>query len=119
MYLDMENSIEDYIVSKETNEIIGLINVCKDPNVPFLYSGKIIENKFPEDLILVLNEYVDAVNELTFSTLDEIESRINFYKLYLKSRDISIFLPHIDEDNLDISFYTKYPSSQGFLDSYP
>ncbi|MWP50402.1 MULTISPECIES: hypothetical protein [unclassified Gilliamella] len=115
----MEQNIKDYIISKRNNKILGFIEVYKDPKIPFLYSGKIIQNNFPKELVLMLDEYVNAVNDLTFSILDEIEEEISKYNLYLDNRNIKIFLPHIDEENQEISFYTKYPSSSGFLDNSP
>lgn len=116
---NMEQIIKDYIISKENNKILGFIEVHKDPKIPFLYSGKIIQNNFPKELVLILDDYVNAVNDLIFSILDELEEDISKYNLYLDNRNVKIFLPHIDEENQEISFYIKYPSFNGFLDNYP
>lgn len=115
----MEKYIKDHILSKRNNKILGFVEVYKDSKIPFLYSGKIVQNNFPKELVLILDNYVNAVNDLTFSILDEIEEEINKYDLYLDNRNIKIFLPYIDEENQEIFFYTKYPSSSGFLDDYP
>ena len=62
----MEKNIKDHILSKRNNKILAFIDVYKDSKIPFLYSGKIVQNNFPKELVLILDNYVNAVNDLTF-----------------------------------------------------
>ena len=73
----MEKNIKDHILSKRNNKILAFIDVYKDSKIPFLYSGKIVQNNFPKELVLILDNYVNAVNDLTFSIFDEIKEEIN------------------------------------------
>ena len=62
----MEKNIKDHILSKRNNKILGFVDVYKDSKIPFFYSGKIVQNNFPKELVLILDNYVNAVNDLTF-----------------------------------------------------
>lgn len=113
----MSEEIKDYIYSCSESRVFATVYVKKSAENEFEYLGEIIENEFPEPLINAINEFHDAVEDLTFSVLDEIEDRIYGYDLELKDTQVKIHGISINGNS--ISFFTKYPSGSGYQDSRP
>ncbi len=107
--------MNDYILSN--NKEIAMIDVDKSNEHPFEYTGIILKNNFPDQLITLLNDFHKAIEEGTFSTVDEIETAIYNYNLRLKKAGIAIH--HLVIKGNRISFYSKYPTGQGFVDERP
>ncbi|MEN7547383.1 hypothetical protein AAG747_05665 [Rapidithrix thailandica] len=107
----------DYIISKKNNTIIAVIEIQSIDNDKVGYKAKLIENHFPKELLSLIGEFHKTVDSLEFSLLDSIESRIQAYQLYLRDLNLKIFDLLIEGQN--ISFYSKYPTANGFIDNYP
>lgn len=55
---------------------------------------------------------------MALSLLDEVEEEISKFDIRLMTMNEKVFCLVI-EDKHNISFFTKYSTSSGFLDSYP
>jgi hypothetical protein len=108
----------DWIISGTTGAIYAQVDLLKDDGANYFYSGKIIQNNMPDKLTSLINEYDELVAGCSLSLLDAIEEDIYKYDLRLKLLNTKVFNLVIKEGE-KINFFTKYPTSQGFLDSYP
>ncbi|TYQ16999.1 UNVERIFIED_CONTAM: hypothetical protein Cloal_3590 [Acetivibrio alkalicellulosi] len=113
----MKEIITDYIFSGKTKEIYALVSVCRNPENQFEYSGEIIDNNFPPELLRLIKEYHHAIDEMLFSIVENIEDKIYYYELKLKERNTPTHCLYID--NLKISFFTHYPTAKGYLCNRP
>lgn len=110
----------DSIYSKKLNRVLATVVLEKHPTTPYYYTGEIKENNVPEHLVKMIKKYTQAVNEMTFSVLDRIEYQIQEYEIVLLDNDIPIYQLGLDIKSIGrISFFTKYPTGQGYLDEYP
>ena len=110
--------MRDWIISGRTGEIYAEVDILKDERIDYFYSGKIIKYAMPNELMKLIDEYEELVSGCVISLLDEIEEEIYKYDLRLKLLNIKIFNVFIKDKNI-IEFFTKYPTSKGFLDAYP
>ncbi len=108
----------DWIISGKTGEVYAEIDLLKVEKIDYFFSGKIIRHNMPDSLILLIKEYDELVAGCSLSLLDEVEESIYSYDLQLKLLKTRIFNLTI-RGNLEIDFFTKYPTSKGFLDFYP
>ena len=83
------------IISKESDEVVAVIEVFSKNGLKI--QAKIIENKFPPNLVDLINNSIVAANELSFAVFDEIESEISSYKLFLKELNTEIFDLYIND----------------------
>ncbi|TGB62882.1 hypothetical protein [Escherichia sp. E4736] len=110
--------MKDYIISFRENEKYALIEYNRVDKFDYYYEGVIIESYFPEEIIFLIEERNGIIDDMAISLLDEIEEKLYSYNIGLKESGSMIFdIEIIDGDK--ISFFTKYPSSQGYLDRYP
>ncbi|WP_294615410.1 hypothetical protein [uncultured Gilliamella sp.] len=110
--------MKDYIISFRNNQKYALIEYTKVDKFDYYYEGVIIESHFPEEITFLIAECNGIINEMALSLLDEIEEKLYSYHIGLKENGSLIFDIEIIDGN-KISFFTKYPSSQGYLDKYP
>ncbi len=110
--------MKDYIISFRENKKYALIEYNKVDRFDHYYEGVIIESYFPEEIIFLIEERNGIIDDMAISLLDEVEEKLYSYHIGLKDNGSMIFDIEIVDGN-KISFFTKYPSSQGYLDSYP
>ena len=113
------NELFDCIINGVSGQQYAQIEVSKHPKIENYYCGKIVENHFPDDLINLTIEYYYSANECIFSVLDAILKKISIYKLTLRDRNIEIYIPFIDREASEITFYTKFPTGNGYLENEP
>ncbi|MWP61169.1 hypothetical protein [Gilliamella sp. Pas-s25] len=110
--------MKDYIISFRDKQRYALIEYNKIDKFDYYYEGVIIESNFPEEVIFFINECHATINDMAISLLDEIEKKLYLYDIGLEKNCSRIFdIQFIDKNK--ISFFTKYPSSRGYLDKYP
>lgn len=110
--------MKDYIISFRENERYALIEYNRVDKFDHYYEGVIIEYYFPEIITSLIEERNGIIDDMAISLLDEVEEKLYSYHIGLKENGSLIFdIEIIDRDK--ISFFTKYPSSQGYLDRYP
>ncbi|AYH04269.1 hypothetical protein [Pectobacterium parmentieri] len=110
--------MKDYIISFRENEKYALIEYNRVDKFYHYYEGVIIESYFPERITSLIEERNGIIDDMAISLLDEVEAKLYSYHIGLKENGSLIFdIEIIDGDK--ISFFTKYPSSQGYLDRYP
>lgn len=108
----------DNIISSTGNIDFALINnIQKHPEIEYYYEAKLIENLFPQELIDLCKDFYECVDSFSMVIADEIEDEIRKYQLRLKYNNTKIFRLEIKSDH--VTFFTKYPTSKGFLDDYP
>ncbi|EHR8838585.1 hypothetical protein ABJ851_004271 [Shigella flexneri] len=110
--------MKDYIFSNKNNEIYATIDFKKREDIDYYYEGRIIEFNFPDHLYNLIIDYDEIIKAVAISLLDEVVDEISKYDLRLVGMNEKVFNLVI-EDKQKISFFTKYPTSSGFLDSYP
>lgn len=110
--------MKDFIVSGKTGETYAVVELRKDKNIEFFYEGDILEYQFPAILADLIDEHDELISGFSIALLDEVEEKIYEYELRLKLSNTKIFSPCIKEKKL-ITFFTKYPTSRGFVDDYP
>ncbi|MFC4158653.1 hypothetical protein [Chitinimonas lacunae] len=110
--------MQDFIVSGKTGEVYAEVDIFEDDSMAHFYGGEILDYRFPAELANLVAAYDEAVNTMTLGTLDELESKIYAYDLRLKEMGCKIFDLYIEDKEL-VTFFTKYPSGDGFLDDYP
>lgn len=110
--------MKDWIVSYRDKERYALITYEKIDKFDHYYEGVIIESDFPKEVVFLINECNSIIDEMAISLLDEIEKELYSYDIRLEKNRSKIFdIQFTDESK--ISFFTKYPSSRGYLDKYP
>ncbi|OCG17731.1 hypothetical protein A9G45_08180 [Gilliamella sp. HK2] len=110
--------VKDYIVSFRDKQRYALIEYKKIEKFDHYYEGVIIESHFPKAVTFFINECNLIINDMAISLLDEIEEKLYSYDIGLENSCSRIFdIEFIDKNK--ISFFTKYPSSRGYLDKYP
>jgi len=108
----------DTIFSRKNKQAYAVVDYSQDEEIEFYFRGRIIESSFPAELLALIEEYNGIVDDMALSLVDEVEEKIYAYDLGLKARDSRIF--NISIKNKDeISFFTKYPTGNGFRDEYP
>jgi hypothetical protein len=110
--------MKDYIISFRDKQRYALIEYKKIEKFDHYYEGVIIESNFPKEVIFFINERNSIINDIAISLLDEIEEKLYSYDIGLEKNCSRIFdIAFIDKNK--IFFFTKYPSSRGYLDKYP
>ncbi|POP44313.1 hypothetical protein CHU32_02590 [Superficieibacter electus] len=109
--------MKDYIFSFKENKEYALIEYNKIDKIDYYYEGVIIDANFPEEILYLINECNEIIKNMAISLLDEVELNLYSHDIGLKENGSRIFDVEIDGNN--ISFFTKYPSSDGYLDRYP
>jgi hypothetical protein len=107
----------DRILSKH-GEVIAVIDYRADEDIPYCFSARILENRFPQELVALIDEYNSLVDEGALSLLDEVEERIYAYGLRLTEREEKLFCIRLD-DEASMWFFTRYPTGGGFASDYP
>lgn len=110
--------MRDWIISDKTGETYAEVEIRRDERIDYFYTGEIVQYKFPSDLANLIDEYSELVSACVLSLLDEVEEKIYSYDLKLKLLGTNIFSPCIKE-KATITFFTKYPTGNGFLDDHP
>jgi hypothetical protein len=110
--------MRDWIISGRTGEIYAEVDILKDEKIEYFYCGSIIKSSMPNELVKLIDEYEELVSGCVISLLDEVEEEIYKYDLRLKLLNAKIFNVSIKYKNI-IEFFTKYPTSKGFVDAYP
>jgi hypothetical protein len=108
----------DNIISYAGNINFALIkDIRKHPEIEYYYEATLIENSFPQELIDLCKDFYECIDSFSMVIADEIEDEIRNYQLKLKYNDVKIFRLEIKSDH--VTFFTKYPTSEGFFDDYP
>lgn len=110
--------MKDYILSNKNNEVYATIEFKKREDIAYCYEGQIVEFNFPDDLYNLIIDYDEIIKAMAISLLEEVEEEISKYDLRLLKMNEKVF-DLVIENKQKISFFTKYPTSSGFLDSYP
>lgn len=113
----MDDVIKDYIYSGRMKEDFAFVQVKRNQKNIFEYTGIIIVNMIPPSLAAIIKDYHNAIDNYLFSILDELEDKIYYYDLQLKKSHQKIH--HLSIYNNTISFFIRYPSSNGYLESRP
>jgi hypothetical protein len=113
----MKGKITDYIYSSKSNKDYALVKVYKNPGNEFEFIGEININKFPPELLALIKEYHDALDKMMFPVVEGIEDKIFSYDLKLKQSNIPIYCLSIDNEK--ISFFSQYPTANGYLNERP
>ncbi len=111
------SAVFDCIFSNKYEKIYASLDCCKEKGGEYYYSGLLVEQNFPDRLLFLINEYNDLVSGMVLSLLDEVEEEIYGYDLMLKNSGARLFNLSFEEGNR-ITFFTRYPTSQGFRDHY-
>jgi len=109
----------DYIYSALLNENIAEISITKNKQSDFFYNGEFLISNFPAKLISLIDDYWDCVDSFALSLLDEIVEEIMLYQLKLVRNDKKIFQLELKNNCTAVTFFTKNPTSEGFMDDYP
>lgn len=107
----------DCIASKD-GEVFAVIDYRPDEDIPYCFFGKILENRFPEALVALIDEYNALVDGCVLSLLDEVEDRIHAYGLRLVERGERLYVVRLD-DAASMWFATRYPTADGFVADFP
>lgn len=107
----------DRILSKH-GEVIAVIDYRADEDIPYCFFARVLENRFPQELVALIDEYNGLVDDCVLSLLDEVEQRIQAYGLRLAERDEKLFSIRLDNEAF-MRFCTRYPTGHGFMPDYP
>lgn len=107
----------DRIASKD-GEVFAVIDYRADEDIPYCFFGRILENRFPTELVALIDEYNALVDGCVLSLLDEVEARIHAYGLRLVERGEKLFSVRLD-DAASMWFFTRYPTGSGFVADFP
>ncbi|WBF46018.1 hypothetical protein [Serratia rubidaea] len=110
--------MRDYIFSLRDNERYALIEYKRSDKFEHYYEGVIVENNFPKKITSLIDERNGVIEDMAISLLDDVEEELYSYDISLECNGSRIFDIEITDGN-KISFFTKYPSSHGYLDKYP
>lgn len=105
------------IKSNKVENVFVEINVTSEDRTHHEMTGVILENNFPEELIQSIYDFHQAIDEFAFSVVDIFEQEIQWYDLRLEPSGKRIF--DVKLSGAEISFLTKFPTANGFLDEYP
>ena len=103
---------KDFIISNENK--FAEIEITAETRIKYYFSGKIIQNDFPVELIELIDEYNAYIDQLSFSLIDPILDKIKMYNLKLNLNAEKIFNPKFSIDKKIIYFFKKYPTSTVF-----
>lgn len=109
---------EDRIISinkKYINEYLRITDIVQQNQ--YFYKALIIENHFSLEIKNVIKDYWECVSLFSISLSDELEEKLKEYNFALEYSDIKIF--DIELDKNYVTFFSKYPTPKGFLDTYP
>lgn len=98
------------IISRKLGEKVAIIESISEDKLTI--KTKIVENKFPLLLIDLMNDSIEAANELSLALFDDLQNEINSYDFFLKESCISIFNLYINKDilkfNVDESDMSRF-----------
>lgn len=109
--------MKDCIVDKD-GAVIARIDYRAHENIPHYFSASIAEYAVPDDLAALLDSYSAILDGGLITLLDDVEAAIYQFDLRLLEAGSRIFNVEI-KDRKRVNFFTKYPTSDGFVDSYP
>ncbi|WP_172251370.1 hypothetical protein [Saccharibacillus deserti] len=113
----MDHAQKDYIISGSRAERYACIEYAPSHEIEYYCYGRMIENRMPARLEWLLHEHGELVRQVVLTLLDDVEEEIRTYDLRLESTGQKIFdLTIIGED---LSFFTRYALSDGYLEQYP
>lgn len=110
--------MKDWIVSGKTGEVYAEVDIRENEGIEYCYTGEIVGYNFTSELADLIDEYDELVSKCALSLLDEVEEKIYSYDLKLRILDKRIFSPSIKQKKT-ITFFTKYPTGNGFVDTHP
>lgn len=110
--------MKDWIVSGKTGEMYAAVDIGGQDGMDFFYTGDIVQYNFPIELASLIDQYDELVRSCALTLLDEVEEKIYSYDLKLRILDKRIFSPSIKHKST-ITFFTKYPTGKGFIDTHP
>lgn len=99
----MADLIQDYIVSGSRNERYVRIEYAHSRELEDYCHGKVLEQRFPDRLAWLLNEYEQLVQHFVVTLMDDVEEEIQTYDLHLESTGQRIYTIMLLEDQ--ISFF--------------
>lgn len=82
----------------------------------YCYRASIIENHLSDRLQNLLRTFWEDVNNFSMALVDQDEELIQDYQLSLFDKETKVFRVEIVEEY--VYFFSKYPTSDGFLDDY-
>lgn len=110
--------IDEIVMTKNGNtESIARIEYRESDEYPFSYRGNLLSDKFSARLKELINEYHELVAGAALTLLDDVEQEIYSFNLHLK--EAGFMLHAITFKGDEVSFFSKYPSGQGFMDHHP
>ena len=108
---------EDCIVSLNCkNEYLKITIMAKEEQ-QYFYKALIVEDHFSQKLKDLIGELWECVDLFSMSLVDDLEEEIKKYNLVLQKSKTKIFSVELKNDC--VTFFSKYPTSNGFLDDYP
>ena len=114
----MSKNIKSLVIkSNKVENVFVHINVTSENKARYEMTGVILENNFPEELIQSIYDFHQAIDEFSFSVVDIFEEEIQWYDLRLEPSGKRIF--DVKLNGTEISFLTKFPTANGFVDEYP
>lgn len=84
---ESEEEMRDKIYSESDKRIFAIIDIYDEQKTENGYNCKILEDHFPEELKLLIQEYIELANDQCFSLLDPIEEQINLFEMKLVEKD--------------------------------
>jgi hypothetical protein len=111
--------MKDNIIIKHP-EVAILVTIEYEPEEgsPYYFIGEIISGVFPDIIKSLLIEQDELIDGCSLSLLVPVEEEIYAYGISLEKLNQPIFRIRLLGDT-GISFFTKYPTSKGFVDNYP
>lgn len=110
--------MKDFIISGKNGKVYAEVDLHEHKTIKYSYTGLIVKNNFPDVITQLIIEHDELICGFSMILLDDVEERLYEFDLRLKILGKKIFSPSFKQGNL-IEFFTKYPTSKGFIDDYP
>ena len=62
----------DYIISTGCSEEYAFLEIKKNLEIQYFYNAVILKNKFPKELIFLIQEYNECIDGFFFSLIDHL-----------------------------------------------
>mgnify|MGYP001457140404 CR=1 FL=1 len=89
------------VISLRLQREVAVIELILDETISV--EAKIIDNLFPPGLIDLINDSIEAANELSIALFDDLQNEINSYDFILKDLDIPIYNLYIKDDVIKLN----------------
>ncbi|OWA37689.1 hypothetical protein B9G55_06480 [Saccharibacillus sp. O16] len=99
----MVEQFSDYIVSGSRNERYARIEYAHSRELEYYCHGRMLENRFPERLSWLLEEYDQLVQHVIMTLIDDVEEEIFTYDLHLENTGQRIHTLMLTGD--EVSFF--------------